>query len=275
MHHNENKKVSMKLKGEVGFQQFYESHWGERWPQLLAALKCEVQKYELKNPFASEYLELTKVYELDPASMQVAQALNAAPGSKILDMCAAPGGKSLAKIFELRGQANWVLNDVSEDRVHRLRRVVKEYVPENLRSHIHITKRDASRWGLYEPSTYDCVLLDAPCSGERHMLLNKTEMAHWSVKRSKGLKQRQYALLCAAAQTVKPGGQIVYATCSISPLENDEVIARFLERKPGQLVVENISSELGESTQFGRQILPDKCAGQGPMYYASLRRTEV
>lgn len=263
-------------KGQEGFEYFYELMWGERWSTLKTALQAPDKKVTLPNG-----------YSLDPASLDVALALNSQPGDRVLDMCSAPGGKALASILSVEGQGEWVLNDMSKDRVHRLKRVIQEFIPQEWHKNIHITCRDASRWGLHEQNQYDKVLVDAPCSGERHLLENTQELERWTKKRSEGLAHRQYALLCAALDAVKPGGRIVYSTCSISSLENDQVLAK-LKRKKGERFQVAVDSDVGsnnvftnilaetnttrEPTEFGTAILPDISLGQGPIYYAVIEK---
>ncbi|MES2855742.1 MAG: RsmB/NOP family class I SAM-dependent RNA methyltransferase, partial [Bdellovibrionota bacterium] len=89
--------------------------------------------------------------------------------------------------------------------------------------------------------------------------------------RSKNLAVRQYSLLVSALQVVKHGGRIVYSTCSLSPLENDDVIARLLKKRKGEATVVKPTFEIGEPTELGWQILPDK-TGFGPIYLSVLER---
>ena len=119
------------------------------------------------------------------------------------------------------------------------------------------------------------MLVDAPCSGEKHLLETKSELDQWTPSRTKKLASRQYSLLCSALLTVKPGGVITYSTCSISPLENDGVIERILKKKPDQ--IESVSDsnsipDFVEKTEFGYQIMPDQSGGFGPIFWSVLRR---
>lgn len=267
---NQETKAKKKLKGPEGFDQYYLDLFQERWPSLRHRLEQEAPKFSMKNPFSEGGLKSS--YDLDWASTCVADALDFKPGARLLDMCAAPGGKSLRVIFNAGGLGEFVLNDLSRDRVSRLKRVIREHVPESLQERIRITCRDASRWGQYEPESYDFVLLDAPCSGERHILADQKELKNWSQSRLRGLAQRQYALLCSAVQCLKPGGQMVYSTCALTPEENDHVVSRFLERKPGQVEVQMAEGSLGQATNWGWQILPDDEIPWGPMYFSVLRK---
>lgn len=253
--------------GREEFHDYYKSIWGERWPAIYDALK----RTDVKVPL--HFKQQTVGYELDPASLRVAQILDTHPGDSVLDMCAAPGGKSLASIFSVEGRGQWVLNDLSQDRVHRLKRVLQQFVPEDIQPNIRVTRRDASRWGLHEKDAYDRVLVDAPCSGERHLLESEKDLDQWSRRRGEGLTYRQYALLCAALDAAKPGGRIVYSTCSLNPIENDGVIDKLLRKKGERFQV--IHLEIGpheEPTVHGRQILPDTSPGWGPIYFCALEK---
>jgi 5-methylcytosine rRNA methyltransferase NSUN4 len=215
---------------------------------------------------------LMTTYVMDPASIYPAVALGVQPGEEILDMCAAPGGKSLILAEMLEGEGRLVSNELSDRRRARLRAVIEDYVPRDwIAAHSTVTGHDGTRWCLHETEAFDRILLDAPCSGERHLLADPTEMNQWSPARSKNLAVRQYALLASALQVVRHGGRIVYSTCSISPIENDAVIARLLKRREGEAVVRPLSFEIGESTEHGWQILPDR-GGFGPIYLAALER---
>ncbi len=118
-----------------------------------------------------------------------------------------------------------------------------------------MTKSDASRWGLSKTEEFDRILVDAPCSGERHLLKKPLELARWSLKGSKGLVVRQHALLCSALDCLKPGGRLVYSTCSIQPAENDGVIERLKKSREGEFEVERVAAPIGEPTANGWIIL--------------------
>jgi len=150
--------------------------------------------------------------------------------------------------------------------------VLEDYLPRDVLARVRVTGHDGAKWCLHETEAFDRVLLDAPCSGERHLLENPEELKVWSPARSKNLSVRQYALLASAHAVVRVGGRIVYSTCSISPLENDAVIARLLKKRPGEVAVRKPSYELGEPTEHGWMILPDR-SGFGPIYHAVLERT--
>ena len=134
---------------------------------------------------------------------------------------------------------------------------------------IVITPHDAGSWCLYEQDQYDKILLDAPCSSEAHVLTSEKHLKQWSVKRTKGLAQIQYKMLASALIALKPGGRLVYSTCSISPLENDDVIKKIISKKKGKLV--DYKCDQATTTEFGHMFLPHKNS-MGPIYLIVLTK---
>ncbi len=251
------------------FNEHFNKIYGERWSRLREALAAEdTGKVLLKNPFGAGYQD----YSLDEASLFPARALDVQPGELVADFCAAPGGKLLAMIFSVQGESRFLASDLSPGRVQRLKAILHDCLPPEVLTRVEVRKADAARFGQRLPGQLDRVLVDAPCSGERHLLHSAKELARWSVKGSKRLAIRQHSLLCSALDSVKPGGRVVYSTCSISPIENDDVIERLHESREGQFEVLKFAHEKGEATRFGWIILPDT-AGCGPIYTAALLKT--
>lgn len=255
-----------KTKGAADFEAHFARIFGARWKALRAALLVEPRKAVLSNPFGLQD------YALDEGSLAAAEALDVKPGESVADLCASPGGKSLVTLFAARGQGQWLCNDLSPARVKRLKAVLHDCLPPEVLSRVHVTASDASRFGLKHKDKFDKVLVDAPCSGERHMLASPQEIARWSEKGSKRLAVRQHALLCAGLDSAKPGGRIVYSTCTISPHENDAVVAKLLKSRAGRFEVLPAMGR-GEATEYGRILLPD-AEGCGPIYYAVLQKLE-
>jgi len=241
-------------RGPDAFDRHFSTVYQDRWPTLRQALEAPA------NPEA--HLEgLVKPYYLDRASVRAARALEVKPGDEVLDLCAAPGGKTLVLATALQGSGKLVSNDRSPDRRGRLKRVVAEHLPEEWQACITVTGFDATRWGLYEQSRYDRVLLDAPCSSERHLVHSPQHLAQWSPRRTKVLAQQAVAMLCAALEALKSGGTLVYSTCSISPEENEGVLDRFALKRPRLWTL--VDSQL---------VLPDVAAGEGPLFWARLHK---
>ncbi|MCP5464238.1 MAG: hypothetical protein H7A33_04345 [Deltaproteobacteria bacterium] len=262
-----------KQKGKEGFEAHYQEVWGERWAGLKTALLAPKLHFERPNGFAKEDSDLNPIYSMDEASLYPVLALQLCSDHQVLDLCAAPGGKSLLILEQTRAPQCLTLNEVSRSRFFKLRRVLKEYVPASILDKVTLTNFDGSRYGLHQAEVFDRILVDAPCSGERHVLHDDKELSKWSASRSKSLAKRQYALLASAFLALKPGGRLVYSTCSISPLENDMVVARLLKRKPNAQSGDFAQPEKGEPTDLGWIALPDQAQGLGPIYFAVVEKS--
>ena len=249
------------------FDQFYLGHYGARWDTLKKALLHPAEK-TLRSCF-NGYAD----YRMDAASIIAARALAVKAGDQVLDLCAAPGGKTLILAESIGSTGLLVANELSSARRLRLKEVVDSHVPADVRSKIQITSFDGNQFGLKKPNTFDRILLDAPCSSEQHLLEDDPIQKDWKESRTKQLAMRQYSLLCSALLALKPGGTMVYSTCSISPLENDGVIERLLSRKEGQVALDLESPDFTfEKTKFGVQIFPDHHEGVGPIYFSRLKK---
>lgn len=242
------------------FDGFFESVYGARWDALKRALGREPNKITLHNPFALDR------YDLDAASTVPVVWLGA-KGEHHADFCASPGGKFLAHIFQREGRGRWFASDLSPARVARLKAVLHDCVPAEVMERIEIRVGDASRWGMKMPETFDSILVDAPCSGERHLLESPQEIGRWSKKGSQRLAVRQNALLCSALDALKPGGRMVYSTCSISPIENDGVVEKFEKSRKGKFRRIEVKESKGEATEKGWILLPD-VTDSGPIYFS-------
>lgn len=250
------------------FFDYYEKLFGERWPQLLEALKGEGKAAKL------QFAENLEPYFLDEASVFAAESLGVEPGMDVLDMCAAPGGKTLVIASKLMGKGSLQSNDRSPDRRERLKRVVENSLPESWRAIINVTGYDGMKFGLHKKESYDRILLDAPCSSDRHVLNSPEHLKVWSAKRVKRLSVEQGALLASAVDALRPGGTLVYGTCALSPMENDDVVKKILKKRPAMRSVEIPDILPGaDRTEFGVHILPDRSEGRGPIYCAKLIKT--
>lgn len=248
------------------FEQHFSEVYGERWLRLRAALEGPDTKVGFR--LASDSAE----YRMDQASIWAARALQVQSGDRVLDLCSAPGGKALV-ILE-KCPRLLVANEYSADRFFRMLEVFKEHVPTSVTTEIQPTRFDGNQFGLKRAAEFDRVFLDAPCSSERHWIEQK-KTDEWKVSRTQQLAKRQYSLLCSALLSTRPGGTLVYATCSISPIENDGVIARLIKRKPDEVMLDPSSEgfEGWEKTEVGFQIFPDhpEFGGAGPLYVSRLK----
>jgi len=264
--------------GAVAFESFYGALFGDRWPALRAALLSPVSHLAWTEG-------LLKAYYLDAGSVQAALSLPLTENGRALDMCAAPGGKSLIIASRLSPESTLVSNEYSRERKNRLISVLDQHLPPETRSKVTVTGRDASRWSRYEQSAFDAILLDAPCSSERHVLSAPQYLAEWSGARIRNLAQRQWSLLSGAWLVLKPGGYLLYSTCALAPAENDGVVERLAKKYDDVEIVSASDGNDGaaivpsfakaEPTRFGNHVLPDTSDGSGPLYYALARKKEA
>jgi len=243
--------------------EYYRPQYGTETDALFAAFLKENDKIALSDG-------LLKPYFLDQSSIMPALLLPLEDNMRVLDLCSAPGGKLLVMISRGLKNLHIVANDLSPARTNRLRRVIEEHVPINLLPNIKITTKDGSYFGLRQANSFDAVLVDAPCSSEAHIARNPRLLAAFSGLR-KSLPHRQYALLCSALLALKPGGYLMYATCSINTQENEEIIKRLLKKKGHQLSLIEIDNKPDNTNTYGINILPHK-HGYGPAFFSLLRK---
>ena len=249
------------------FFDYFEKLYAERWPALLESLKGEGCATELR------FGDGLEPYFLDEASVFAAESLGVEPGDRVLDMCAAPGGKTLVLASRLKGEGSLQSNDRSPDRRLRLQHVIENSLPESWRSIINVTGYDGVKFGMHKKECYDRILLDAPCSSDRHVLNSPSHLEVWSVKRVKRLSVEQGSLLASAVDALAPGGTLIYSTCALSPMENDDVVKKILKkRKSMEFVRIEDVPEGADRTEFGVHVLPDRSAGRGPIYCAKMRK---
>ncbi len=255
-------------KDRINFEQYYGDLYRERWPLIREALKLEPRYYEL--PTSGEGGRGTS-YFLDEASYRTALLLSPDEGEEVLDMCAAPGGKSLSLISAFP-TIHITSNEVSRNRKERLRRVLEEHLSEQQLQRVRITGYNALTWFRHEQARYDRILLDVPCSSERHVLNSTKHMEQWSPSRTKRLAIQAFAMLASALEVVKQNGTILYSTCALSPLENDGVMEKLHKKRKGRFEIVPVHLPFGEQTRYGWQVIPDSSGGRGPMYAAMVKR---
>jgi 16S rRNA C967 or C1407 C5-methylase (RsmB/RsmF family)/NOL1/NOP2/fmu family ribosome biogenesis protein len=167
-------------------------------------------------------------YLQDPSAMAVAQALAPRPGERVLDLAAAPGGKSTHLAALLGDDGLLVANDVHGGRARELSRNLERWGARRVLVTSSPVEELADRW----PGLFDAVLLDAPCSGEGMFRKTPEAIEQWSEELVARCAARQHDLLPQAARLVRPGGRLAYSTCTLGPAENEQVVARFLANEP-------------------------------------------
>lgn len=191
-------------------------------------------------------------YIQEPSAASAVEMLGVEQGDFVLDLCAAPGGKSTqigAKLKNsgllwsneiVRNRANILLSNI--ERMGIRNAVVSSCHPEQLCERL--------------AGSFDKVLVDAPCSGEGMFRKNSAAQSEWSVEHVKSCAARQRMILESAKKALKPGGVLVYSTCTFSPEENEEVISRFLEKAP-DFALEDAQVSFGRpAMRYARRIFP-------------------
>lgn len=172
--------------------------------------------------------EIGAYYIQEPSAMIPARVMNAHPGEKILDLCAAPGGKSTQLAIDMQGEGLLVSNEPVPKRAQVLSRNMERLGVTNSLVISAYPDQIAQQW----PEAFDGVQTDAPCSGEGMFRRHPETRAEWTPENARGCAERQNQILDAAAKLVRPGGRIVYSTCTMNPHENEMVVEQFLDRHP-------------------------------------------
>ena len=206
-------------------------------------------------------------YIQEASAMAPAAVLDARPGERILDLCAAPGGKStqLAAAMENRGLL--VSNDPELSRAKILAGNLERMGAGNAIVVSALPDALAKRWA----DQFDALLVDAPCSGEGMFRREPDSRAEWNPASPAGCAARQAGILDAAAVMLRPGGRLVYSTCTLNRLENEDNIAAFLSRHP-EFLPENFTIPgVGGSVDGMLKIFPHRVRGDGH-FVAKLRK---
>ena len=212
------------------------------------------------------------IYVQEPAAMAPAECIDIEPDWKILDMCAAPGGKSTQLKNKLGKDGILVSNEIISSRCRILTGNIERL---GLRNTV-TTCADTKKLAKLFPETFDLVMVDAPCSGEGMFRKDENAIDEWSLQNVLKCAERQAEILDNAAITLKNGGYIIYATCTFSLEENEMTIDDFLDRHPKfELIpvkecVNNNSSDgiffdgcKCENINFARRFYPHKNKGEG------------
>jgi len=176
-----------------------------------------------------ELVSAGQIYLQDEASQLVAAALDVEPGQRILDLCAAPGSKT-TQIADLALDSAVII--AADLHLHRLKTIVSAAQLQDLRS-IQCLALDGLDPLPFAARSFDRVLVDAPCSGTGTLRHNPEIRWRISSADLRDLSGRQHQLLGNAAAAVKPGGRLVYSTCSVEPDENEDIVKSFLENNEG------------------------------------------
>ena len=211
------------------------------------------------------------VYYLQEASAMAPVALlDPQPGERVCDLCAAPGGKTTQIAGRMAGEGFLLCNEINPKRAKILSRNIERMGVANALVTNEHPKNLAERYAGF----FDRVLVDAPCSGEGMFRKEEAAVTDWSVETVQMCANRQKEILQSAAKLLKPGGRLVYSTCTFAPEENEQVIGEFLEKNPDFKALD-ISAPwftAGENGTF--RMWPHKLLGEGH-FAAVLQKIEA
>lgn len=247
-------KMERLLKDE--YPEFVQSYRAERSYGLrINTLKISKEEFLKRNPFTLElipwtssgyyydakdrpgkhpYHEAGLYYIQEPSAMAVAELMDPQPGEKILDLAAAPGGKTTHIAAKMQQQGLLVANDIHPKRA----RVLSQNIERMGIKNAVVLNETPERLAQAFPAFFDRILLDAPCSGEGMFRKEPHACDEWSLEHVTACAMRQTKILEEAAKMLKPEGILVYSTCTFSPEENEQVIASFLKDHPHFKIVD-------------------------------------
>ena len=221
-----------------------------------------------KQPGRHALHEAGAFYIQEPSAMAVVAVLDPKPGERILDLCAAPGGKSTQIAGRMRGEGLLVSNEIVSSRAKILSQNIERMGVANC---VVCRERPESLAAKF-PVFFDRVLVDAPCSGEGMFRKDDTAIAEWSPENVDMCAARQRDILEQAAKMVCPGGVLVYSTCTFSVQENEDVIRSFVGNHPDFVIEKTVPAGISASDGMIR-LWPHRIEGEGH-FVARLRRMD-
>lgn len=210
-------------------------------------------------------------YIQEPSAMAVGDLLEAEPGEVICDLCAAPGGKSTQIAAAMEQEGLLVANEIVPSRAKILSRNIERMGVRNA----VVTNEPPERMAMLFPHFFDKILVDAPCSGEGMFRKKPEAVAEWSREQVRLCRDRQLFILNQAKEMLKPGGTLVYSTCTFNIEENEGVVEAFLSENPD---FSPVPLEEGNGIVNGRidgtiRLWPHKLEGEGH-FAAKLQRRD-
>ncbi len=185
-------------------------------------------------PGRHAYYHAGLYYIQEPSAMFPASAAECKPGERVLDICAAPGGKSTQAACGLAGEGLLVSNDINEERTKAL---VKNIEMAGIRNAV-ITNETPQNLAEKFSEFFDKIIVDAPCSGEGMFRKDEQAVKSWESFKSEKCREMQDEILEYVDRMLKKGGCLVYSTCTFAPLENEKTIESFIDRHPEYTVME-------------------------------------
>lgn len=209
-----------------------------------------------EQPGKHPYHEAGVYYIQEPSAMAPAELLQVEPGERVLDLCAAPGGKSTQLAAKLRGEGFLLCNEIHPARA----KILSENVERMGIRNACVTNETPVHLAEVFPGFFDKILVDAPCSGEGMFRKNEAACQEWSPENVELCAERQDEILECASGMLRPGGRLVYSTCTFAPEENEGSISRFLNRHPEFRVLKIEKGSYGQADCDGKASYVEKPA---------------
>lgn len=184
-------------------------------------------------PGRHPYYEAGAYYIQEPSAMAVGALADPKPGERVLDLCAAPGGKTTHLAGRMQGQGILVANEIHPGRAKILSQSVER---AGIRNCI-VTNETPQRLAARFPGYFDCIVVDAPCSGEGMFRKEEIAVTEWTPEAPAKCAARQDEILDCAVGMLRPGGRLIYSTCTFAPEEDEGSVQRLLDRCPEMEVV--------------------------------------
>ncbi|MEG2377207.1 MAG: RsmF rRNA methyltransferase first C-terminal domain-containing protein [Clostridia bacterium] len=221
--------------------------------------------YDDARPGKYAYHDAGLYYIQEPSAQAVAVVLDAQPGERVLDLCAAPGGKATAIAGQLAGRGILVANEPHPTRA----KILSQNIERMGVSNAVVTSADPTALATRFCGFFDRILVDAPCSGEGMFRKDTDTQNEWSPDAVIACAARQWSILASAVTMLRPGGRLVYSTCTFSREENECIAERLTRETP--LVSETITLAGFSEARDGLRIWPHRVRGEGH-FIASFRR---
>lgn len=238
-------------------------------PWAEGAIYVEDDEYLTKHPYYAAGL----YYFQEASAMAPVTYLPLSEGMKVLDLCAAPGGKSLQIASKIGETGVLLSNDIS---VSRQRATLRNFEKFGLKN-VLVSAESPEKIAKNYPAYFDAILVDAPCSGEGMFAKDKKTLSAWTEESNAFYAEKQLQILQEIASALKGGGYLMYSTCTFSDLENEELIRRFLSSREDFSLVKlegDLLSDSLPSLPGAKRILPHKQKGLGH-FLALLQKAET
>ena len=217
-------------------------------------------------PGLHPYHEAGVYYLQEASAMASAALLEPQPGEIILDLCAAPGGKSTQIAGRMQGKGLLVSNEINQKRAKVLSRNIERLGIGNA----VVTGEAPAALADRFPGFFHRIMVDAPCSGEGMFRKEEAAITDWSEENVEMCARRQAEILDCAAAMLRPGGRLVYSTCTFAPQEDEETVEAFLARHP-EFEAEPVNAPWFQESRPGMyRLWPHKLLGEG--HFAAVLR---